>query len=114
MPPENDEMIAYRLSNLEKSTSEMAVAVKSMAESLAILATIEVQHKETREALGRCFRDIEKNKTEQAVINKDIEIRTKSMEVEMPMLKMVRGWNIAGVTGVFALVGLAIVALVVK
>jgi hypothetical protein len=114
MPPENHELVAHRLANLERNTAEMAVAVKSMAESLSILATLEVKHEETREALGRCFTEIKNSKAEQAVVNKDIETRTKAIEVEMPMTKMVRGWNIAGVTGVFVLVALAIVALVIK
>ncbi|MFA6204393.1 MAG: hypothetical protein WC710_14540 [Gallionella sp.] len=113
MPHEDNELIAYRLSNLERNTADMAIAVKSIAESLTTLARLEDKHEETREALGRAFTEIEKNRLAQVVVNTDIETRTKKIEVEMPALKMVRGWTITGVLGIVALVGIAVAAMVI-
>lgn len=114
MPPENDDMISYRLTNLERITAEMSVAVKSIAESLNTLARLEVRHEETRDALGRAFTEIERNKAEQGVINRDVEERMRTTEKEMPTLKLTRGWMITGATSALGILGLAIVALVMK
>jgi hypothetical protein len=114
MPNEDNELIAYRLSNLERNTADMAIAVKSIAESLTTLARLEDRHEETREALGRAFTEIEKNRLAQVVVNTDIETRTKKIEVAIPTLKLTSGWTIAGALGIVALVGVAIVALVIK
>lgn len=113
MPHEDNELIAFRLSNLEKNTADMAIAVKSIAESLTTLARLEDKHEETRDALGRAFTEIKDNRVAQDIINRDIELRTKSVEVKMPGLEMVRGWTITGVLGIVALVGVAVVALAV-
>jgi len=113
MPHEDNELIAYRLSNLERITADMAIAVKSIAESLTTLARLEVKHEETREALGRAFTEIEKNRIEQAAVNKDIETRTRKIEEDMPALKMTSSWTVTGALGIVAMVGLAVVALVI-
>ena len=99
MPHEDNELIAYRLSNLERNTADMAIAVKSIAESLTTLARLEDKHEETREALGRAFTEIEKNRLAQVVVNTDIETRTKKIEVVIPTLKLTSGWTIAGALG---------------
>jgi len=113
MPPEN-EMIVFRLTNLEKITSDMAVAVKSIAESLTTLARLEVKHEETRVAIERAFAEIERNRIAQEVINKDIEHRSRAVESEMPTMKMTRGWMITGATSALGILCVAIIALVLK
>ena len=113
MPPEN-EMMAFRLTNLEKITADMAVAVKSIAESLTTLARLEVKHEETREALGRAFAEIERNRAAQEAVNKDIELRSRAIEAEMPTMKMTRGWMITGATSALGILCVAIIALVLK
>ena len=113
MSPEN-ETIVLRLANLEKSTADMAVAVKSIAESLTTLARLEVRHEETRDRIGRAFAEIERSRSAQDIINKDIETRARAIEAEMPTMKMTRGWAITGATSAVGILCIAIIALVMK
>jgi hypothetical protein len=87
-------LIDYRLNLMEKSLS-------SISDSLRQLANLEQKHAETRDSLNRAFDQI-----------KDLSIRLNTMELEMPTLKLIRGWNIAGVVGILGLVGISIIKLV--
>lgn len=89
-----DPLTDYRLKTIEE-------AVKSIADNLSQLTVLEQKHVETREALGRAFVEIN-----------DHDARIRTVETEMPTLKMIRGWVIAGVIGIVALVGIAFVNLV--
>lgn len=90
----SDALTQYRLGMIEKT-------LQAISENLERLATLEQKHLETREALNRAFDAI-----------KGVEDRTRKMELEMPTLKMIRGWVIAGVIGCASLLGIAVFKLV--
>lgn len=46
--------------------------------------------------------------------NKELQDRIHIMELQMPMLLAVRGWMINGVLGLLAIIGAAVVAMVIK
>ncbi|CAB4122835.1 hypothetical protein UFOVP33_61 [uncultured Caudovirales phage] len=89
-PPHHDELTQYRLGMIEET-------LKAMRENLVQLTALEQKHLETRQALERAFEAI-----------KDNDERMRVIEVEMPTLKMVRGWVIAGVIGCAALLGVTL------
>ena len=104
MPSDNDEacltpaderLINYRLHVIEN-------AIKAMADGINKLANLEQRHTETRESLERAFKTLEKHDT-----------RIRAVEQEMPTMKLTRGWIVAGVVGVFAMVGVGIMKLVI-
>lgn len=107
---QEDSVIELRVSNLESTVNEIREAVKSIDRSMQTFARLEVHHSETRDALGRAFAEIEELKKEQREYLKDHETRIRMIEQEMPTTKLVRGWIIAGVIGLVAIVGMAIVA----
>lgn len=92
-PPED--LTNYRLEMIEKT-------LQAIAESLDRLATLEAQHSQTRETLGRFFNAIEK-----------YDDRVARIEREMPTLKLIRGWVISGVISLIGLVALMIAKLFV-
>lgn len=80
-------LLDYRLTQLEK-------AVTKLVEQNTQLIAIEQRHLETREALDRAFKSI-----------KDVDGRVRTIETEMPTLRLVRGWVIAGMLAVIAASG---------
>ncbi len=86
-PQQTHALLDYRLTMIERT-------MVSISESLKQLANLEQKHAETREAIGRAFAEI----AEQGK-------RIRDMEMEMPTLKLIRGWNVAAVIGVFGLLG---------
>ena len=99
----NNEVLFSRVTNLENVVDEVKNAVKSIDQSLRTLASLEVKHEETRSGLNRAFTEIG-----------DHETRMRSVENEMPTLKLVRGWVIAGVVGIMGILGVAIMILILK
>lgn len=99
---END-VLYSRVTNLENVVDEVKNAVKSIDQSLRTLAALEVKHEETRSGLNRAFTEIG-----------DHETRMRSVESELPTLKLVRGWVITGVLGIIGIFGVAILNLVTK
>lgn len=98
-----NDVLFSRVTNLENVVDEVKNAVKSIDQSLRTLAALEVKHEETRSGLNRAFVSIG-----------DHETRMRTMETEMPTLKMVRGWVIAGVLGIMGILGVAILHMVLK
>lgn len=92
-PPED--LTNYRLEMIEKT-------LQAIAESLDRLATLEAQHSQTRETLGRFFSAIDK-----------YDERMVRIEREMPTLKLIRGWVIGGVVSLIGMVALMIAKLFV-
>lgn len=95
---EDHKVLEHRVNTLESSVNEIKQAVKSIDGSLQVLARLEAHHAETRDGLGRAFGEI-----------KDHEKRLRVIEGEMPTMKLARGWAIAGVVAIVALVGLTLV-----
>lgn len=85
-----DTLTQYRLGMIEKT-------LEAIRDNLTQLAQLEQKHIETRDALGRAFEQINAH---------DNRIRT--VEQEMPTLKMVRGWVVSGVIGIVGLLGVAL------
>jgi len=123
-----------RVSNLEKGFDKMSTAVESIAESLTTLARLEAHHEETRGAVTRSFKAIEKCEkkiedleesrvkkadcskchADQKELEKAQDTKIAAIEVEMPTLKLVRRWVIAGVMGIMGIFGVAVLHLVMK
>jgi hypothetical protein len=83
-------LTSYRLSMIEKT-------LEAIRDNLTQLAQLEQKHIETREALGRAFAAIE---------GQDGRLRT--VEQEMPTLRLVRGWVISGVIGIMGLLAVTV------
>ncbi len=71
--------------------------LEAVRENLIKLAQLEQKHLETKESLTRAFDSMN-----------DINARLREIENEMPTLKLVRGWVIAGFVGILTLLGVAI------
>lgn len=100
---EEEKVLEFRLESLERAVDEINHAIKSIDQSLRMLATLEVRHSETRDALSRAFASLTK-----------IEDRLAIIERDLPMLREARGWLIAGAASVVAAVGLAVIGLVIR
>lgn len=83
----------YRLRLIEESLSEIRTAIKGIHDSLRTLATLEVRHEQTREALGRAFSALER-----------LESRVGAIEEAMPLLQLTSKWIRAGVVSLAGLV----------
>jgi hypothetical protein len=96
-------VLEYRVATLEGAVVEIKSAVKSIDSSLQTLAKLEVHHTETRDGMARAFSELT-----------DHETRVRAIEAEMPTMKMIRNWVVAGVVGVVSMMGAAIVTLMIK
>lgn len=96
-------VLEYRVASLEGAVVEIKSAVKSIDSSLQTLAKLEVHHTETRDGMARAFSELT-----------DHETRVRAIEAEMPTMKMIRNWVVAGVVGVVSMMGAALVTLMIK
>lgn len=96
-------VLEYRVATLEGAVVEIKSAVKSIDSSLQTLAKLEVHHTETRDGMARAFAELT-----------DHETRVRAIEAEMPTMKMIRNWVVAGVVGVVSMMGAALVTLMIK
>lgn len=94
MPVEEKALTDYRLTMIEKSLA-------SISDSLRQLTVMEQKYLESRAAQDRAFLAISK-----------LEERTRLIENELPTLKLVRAWVVAGIVGTVSVVGLAVIKLV--
>lgn len=85
-----DELTQYRLTTIEETLA-------SINETLRQLTSLEQKHLETRQALERAF----------SMIGKQDE-RIRDIELEIPTMKLVRTWVIAGVIGCTSLLGITL------
>ena len=95
---------------LESAISEIRDGIKEIAANTGKLAILGQRHAETRDGLGRAFDAI--SKCELGCKNKEDRIRT--IEIEMPGLREVRRWVVAGILSGVGLVLVAVVAVVLK
>lgn len=85
-----DALTQYRLNMIEST-------LKTVSENLVTLAQLEQKHLETKESLARAFNSMS-----------DLNHRMREVESEMPTLKLIRGWVIAGVVGILSLLGITV------
>ena len=97
-----EKVLEFRVTSLEKVVSEVSSAVKSIDSSLKTLTSLEIHHNQTRDAVGRAFTNIE-----------DHEGRLREIESDLPTMRLVRNWVIAGVLGCTSLVGVAVAGMVI-
>lgn len=95
-PAGTELLIEYRLSQMER-------AVTTLVEQNTTMIALEQRHMDTREALDRAFKSI-----------KDVDGRVRTIETEMPTLRLVRGWVIAGMLCVIAASGTVVLDTVRK
>lgn len=89
-PNDPDALTQYRLGMVEKT-------LEVVGQNLERLAAIEQRHVETRDALARM------------VETHDILAgRVREIELELPTLKLIRSWVIAGVIGCAGLLGVTL------
>lgn len=86
----NDQLTQYRLATIEETLA-------SINETLRQLTALEQKHLETRQALERAFATVAEQ-----------EKRLRKIEIELPTLKMIRGWVISGVIGCAGLLGVTL------
>lgn len=97
---ENNDVLEFRLSVVEKTIVKIEQGVDSIADSLQTLARIEAHQSNTADAVTRCVAALESH-----------DERLRHLESEVPITRLVRNWVIAGVIGVVALVGVAVIQL---
>lgn len=90
-----DPLTSYRLTMIEKTLEAVSLNLKQLTE-------LEVRHSETRDALGRAFKEL----TDQSA-------RISTVELEMPTMRLARGWIIAGVIAIVGLVGVAAMRVII-
>lgn len=102
MITQHNEDVMGRVARMEGAIGEIRDAVKIIAPAIVQLATLETKHLETRESLGRAFKEID-----------ELDIRVTLVERDMPVVKLVSNWVQRAVVAVLGVVGLAVLALVV-
>lgn len=105
-------MLIQRVKTLEEDCGDIKGTVKSIDKSLSALVRLEAHHNSTRDGLGRAFTEISKLETATMASIKTLDDRLRLVELELPTLKLVRGWIVLGVLGVMSLVGVAIFKLI--
>ena len=85
-----DPLTQYRLNMIEST-------LKAVSENLITLSHLEQKHVETKDALARAFNSVG-----------DLNNRMREVESEMPTLKLIRAWVIAGVIGILGLLGVTL------
>ena len=91
-----------RMRMLETNHNELKDAVTAIKDSLQSLVRLEAHHTDTREAIGRAFKEIE-----------CMEARIHTIELDMPGLRELRGWVITAALGTISIVGIALLYLVI-
>ena len=97
------ERLGDRMANIENAIERITVCTQSIAENVKVIAVLEERHAETSRAIERAFQ-----------VMKEIEVRVRVVEVELPGLKEIRQWVMTGVLTTVGFVGAAVVALVVN
>lgn len=94
-------VLEHRVNSLEQAFVQTNSALKGIDDSLRKLTALEAHHAQTKDEVQRAFKEI-----------KDHEDRLRAIEAELPQMKLVAKYVIAGGVGVIALVGTAVGKLV--
>jgi hypothetical protein len=100
-PNSLDVLTDYRLSAIEKNQELMSENLKEIGEAMRMLISLEQKHVETREALERAFKSLEQHND-----------RIHKIEIEMPTVKLTRGWVMAGVLFLCGIFGIQMVKII--
>ena len=97
MTEENNILLEYRVTNLEAVVVDVRNSVRSIDASLKSLTRLEDNHAQTRETMSRVFEALE-----------DHNKRIRTIENELPILKLIRNWVISGVIGAVSLAAVSV------
>ena len=110
MNHESDSSLAQRLARTEtlmnglmEKTDRIEAAIERISQAIVDMVRLDQKHTETSNAVSRAFTQIEK-----------LEDRVTKVEQGLTVPKLISGWVIAGVLGVVAINGAAIIYLVLK
>ena len=103
-------LLGQMLHGVRNDVGDVKAQIDVMNKTLQSLATLEVQHQETRKALERAFTSIER--VDRRV--DDLDRRQQYVEVAMPGLKEARMWVIAMAGGAVSIILIALAALVIN
>ena len=92
----HDPELHDRLTRIEAAISVISTAIVD-------IARLDQKHISTAEALSRVFEEI-----------KATNVRVSAIELALPVLKLTSGWVRTGVIGIIALVGIAVIGVVLK
>jgi hypothetical protein len=95
-------VIEIRVATLEAAVGEIKTAVNSIDGSMKAIVRLEEHHAHTRDSVNRAFSELS-----------DHETRLRALENDAPSMRLVRGWVLAWVLGIVAIVCVAIIALVI-
>lgn len=98
----------YRLTALERAMGELSKSTEKIATSVEAIARLEERHVETREALGRAFRESNEIKRELS----ELRLRMENFAGKLGPLEETRRWMVAALLSVVGLVGTAVIGLV--
>jgi hypothetical protein len=91
------------IGHLKEAVNANTEAVKIMSQAVERLVRVEERQSQMNEGQQRLGKVID-----------DIAARLATLERDMPMLRMIRKWVLAAVTGIVALVFVALFSLVLK
>lgn len=102
------ETTEFRLSAVERAVGDIRTAIDRIADAMAQIARLEEKHTETRDAIGRAFSEIGELKRETAHVRMELV----AIRGELKPLQESRSWINAAMLGIVALVGTAVIGLV--
>jgi hypothetical protein len=88
---------------LHDRLTRIEAAISVISTAIVDIARLDQKHISTVEALARVFEEI-----------KATNVRVSAIELALPVLKLTSGWVRAGVVGIIALVGISLIAVVLK
>lgn len=93
---DDKDLINYRLSRIDDT-------LEAMAKNLERLTTLELRHATTREEIDKVVKAVNSH-----------DHRIKAVEIEMPMLKTIKGWVVGAVLFMVAMVGAAVIKMILN
>lgn len=98
--PLNAQVIEYRVGALEEAIKQISLAVKTIAENTSQIASLELLHAETQNALKRAFDEMARIEERRETLAG----RVATIETELPLLKETSRWIKGGIVTVAAVV----------